>query len=181
MFMSSNIVLLFGSPRMDGNTNSLANAFVEGAASVKKTVTLFRVANMKIGGCLGCNKCFSQNGTCVQKDEMPQILDALREADAVVFASPVYYFSVAAQLKTAIDRMYALNAAKPLIKRTSLLMTCGASEASVADGAVIMYQKTIEYNKWENAGIIIATGVRGEGALNGRVELEQAFKLGVEI
>ena len=90
--MSRNIVLLSGSPRKDGNTDKLASAFIEGAESSGKTVKTFRVADMKIGGCVGCKVCFKQGGVCVQKDDMTQIIDVLRKADTIVFASPVYFF-----------------------------------------------------------------------------------------
>ena len=92
----SNIVLLSGSPRKGGNTDRLAAAFIEGAESAGKSVTLFRVADMKIGGCLGCGHCFEEKGVCVQKDDMVGILNALGKADTIVLASPVYYFSVTA-------------------------------------------------------------------------------------
>jgi len=129
--MSNSIVLLSGSPRKGGNTDRLAAAFMEGAESAGKTITLFRVADMKIGGCLGCGHCFEEKGVCVQKDDMPEILDALRKADALVLASPVYYFGATAQIKLAIDRTYALLCEKTPIKRAALLMTCGDSTADL--------------------------------------------------
>jgi multimeric flavodoxin WrbA len=89
--MSENIVLLSGSPRKGGNTDRLAVAFIEGAESAGKKVTLFRVADMTIGGCLGCDHCFKEKGVCVQNDDMIMILNALRKADAIVFASPIYF------------------------------------------------------------------------------------------
>ena len=181
MGTSKNIVLLSGSPRKDGNTDKLAAAFIEGAKSAGKSVTLFRVADMKIGGCLGCNHCFEETGVCVQKDDMPRILDALRQADTMVLASPVYYYTVSAQLKLAIDRIYALISVKTSIKRTALLMTCSESGVKAADGAVVMYNNMRSFSKWEDAGVIIAPGLYKPGAIEGRNELEQARKLGVEI
>ena len=179
--MSKNIVVLSGSPRKNGNTDRLVAAFIEGAETEGKAVSLFRVAEMKISGCLGCNHCFEEKGVCVQKDDMGQILDALRKADAIVLASPVYYWAVSAQLKVAIDRTYALISDKPPVKRAALLMTCGNSETSVADGAVTMYSRLCAFFQWDDAGVIIAPGLREPGEIKGRNELEKAKVLGREI
>ena len=89
--MSKNIVVLSGSPRKNGNTERLAASFVEGAESAGKNVTLFRVADMNIAGCLGCNCCYDGTGICVQKDDAQTILDALKNADAFVLASAIYF------------------------------------------------------------------------------------------
>ena len=181
MRVSNNIVILSGSPRKGGNTDTLAAAFKEGAESAGKSVTLFRVADMKIGGCQGCEVCFKQNGVCVQKDDMPQILNVLRKADALVLASPVYYFNVTAQLKLAIDRIYALLREKKTIKRAVLLMACGDDDSGVAKGAVGMYKEWLSYEEWEDAGVIIATGVHKPGEIAGHKALEQAKALGRDI
>ena len=100
--MSKNIVLLSGSPRKGGSTDKLADAFIKGAESAGKSVALFRVADMAIGFCIGCSHCFDEKGVCILKDDMQTILDAIRKADALVFASPVYYCSVSAQLKLVL-------------------------------------------------------------------------------
>ena len=181
LLMSDNIVILSGSPRRGGNTDRLAAAFKDGAVSAGKNVTLFRVADMKIGGCLGCGHCFEEKGVCVQKDDMIQILNALRKADALVLASPVYYFGATAQIKLAIDRTYALLSEKTPIKRAALLMTCGDSTDAAAEGAVVMYNRIRQYSKWDDAGVIIAAGLHKPDDIDGRAELEQARKLGREI
>ena len=179
--MSNNIVVLSGSPRKGGNTDRLAVAFVEGAESAGKNVALFRVADMKIGGCLGCDHCFEEKGVCVQNDDMLEILNALRKADTLVLASPIYYFSVTAQLKLALDRTYALLCEKAPVKRAALLITCGDKDLKAADGTVVMYNNICAYSKWEDAGVIIAPGLHQPYEIDGRAELEQARKLGREI
>ena len=179
--MGKNIVVLSGSPRKDGNTDKLAAAFIKGAEAAGKSVTLFRVADMKIGGCLGCGHCFEEKGVCVQKDDMPQILDAYRKADTLVLASPIYFFSVSAQLKLAIDRTYAVIFDKPPIKQAALLMTCGDGGTKAAEGAVAMYNNMCFFSKWDDAGVIIAGGLHGKDEIAGRDELAQARKLGLEI
>ena len=179
--MSVNIVVLSGSPRKNGNTDKLAAAFKEGAESAGKTVTLFRVADMNISGCLGCEYCFVNEGECVHKDDMQQILAALRTADVLVWASPVYYFSVSAQLKTAIDRTYALLKEKPPIEYAALLMTCADVSSETANGAIAMYKNNNAYQNWEDLGIQIVTGVHNPNDIDGSHELQRARKFGQTI
>ena len=179
--MSENIVILSGSPRRNGNTDKLVTAFVDGAETAGKSVTLFHVADMKIGGCLGCGHCFEEKGVCVQKDDMPQILLALRKADALVLATPIYFFSVAAQLKLAIDRTYALMNDKAPIKKAALLMTCGNGGMRAAEGAINIFKNMCLFSKWEEAGMILAQGLHAPDAIEGHEELEQAKSLGREI
>ena len=159
--MSNNIVILSGSPRKNGNTDKMVAAFVDGAESSGKSVVLFRVADMKISGCLGCNHCFMETGTCVQKDDMIQILDSIKQADALVLASPVYFWGVTAQLKLAIDRTYALLRAEASIKRAALLLTCGSRIGATQ----LMFETMCEYSGWENSGVIIESGLRDPDAI----------------
>ncbi|MDR1688120.1 MAG: flavodoxin family protein [Clostridiales bacterium] len=173
-----NIVVLSGSPRKGGNTDMLCVAFTIGAENAGNSVTLFRTADMKIGGCLGCGHCFKEKGICIQKDDMPPVLDALRKADALVLASPIYYWSVTAQLKLAIDRMYPLISVKAMIKRVGMLLTCGNKNSDVNEGAVFMLNRLCRAYGWENAGIVTAAGLHNIGEIAGREELEEAAMLG---
>ncbi|MDR0826491.1 MAG: flavodoxin family protein [Desulfovibrio sp.] len=179
--MSKNIVILSGSPRKGGNTDRLAQAFVDGAKAAGKQIALFRVADLKIGGCRGCNHCFKQQGVCVQKDDMPPILDALCKADALVLASPVYYFGVTAQIKLAIDRFYALLQEGMPVKRAALLMTCGDDSDNAAKSSISMFRQISTYLKWDEAGIIVAPGLHNQGEIVGRTELAQAKRLGENV
>ena len=179
--MSKDIVILSGSPRREGNTERLAASFIDGAKSSEKNVTVFRTTEMRIGGCMGCMHCFEEKGVCAQEDDMVQVLDALRTADTVILASPVYYFDMTAQLKLAIDRTFALISVGTSIKKAALLMTCGDSSEKAAEGAVVTYRSICAYSKWEDSGIIIATGLHKPGEIEGRAELERAYSLGRDI
>ena len=93
--MSKNIIILNGSPRKSGNTSALTAAFARGAEEAGNKVTEFHLSSMKINGCIGC----WQGGKdpehpCSQRDDMEQIYPAYREADIVVLASPLYYWSI---------------------------------------------------------------------------------------
>jgi len=179
--MKKNIVVLAGSPRKVSSTDRLAAAFIEGAKEAGHDVTMFRVADMKIGSCLGCAHCFQETGVCVQKDDMQTILDALRKADTVVLASPVYYWGVTAQLKSALDRTYALLREGYSIKHAALLMTCGDDTVAAAEPSIAMFRKICAYLKWQEAGIIIVPCISVPQDIYGRPELEQAKQLGIQI
>ena len=179
--MSKSIVVLSGSPRKGGNTDMLAAAFIEGAEAAGNNVTLYRTADLKIGGCLGCGHCFEEKGVCVQKDDMPPILDAIRKADVLVLASPIYYWSVTAQLKLAIDRMYPLIRVKAPIQRAAMLLTCGNKSEDVNEGAVFMLSRLCRAYGWDNAGVVTAAGLHEKEEIAGRAELDEARTLGRDI
>jgi len=178
--MGKNIVVLSGSPRRGATTDRLTDAFIEGAESAGNFVTRFQTADMNIGGCLGCRHCFTEQGVCVQKDDMQPILDALRKAEVLVLASPVYYFGFTAQLKLAVDRTYALLKERMPVKRAALLMTCGASEEAAAS-SVSTFRQICKLQRWEEAGIVIAPHLHKPDEIDGRPELDKARQLGRDI
>ncbi len=92
------IVILKGSPRQNGNSNWLAGQFAKGAVEAGHEIVEFDCAKHKVGGCLACNAC-GMNGPCVQQDDFIPLREQLLEADAIVLATPIYYFGVSAQLK----------------------------------------------------------------------------------
>ena len=103
------IVLITGSPRRGGNTNHMADQFTKGAQEAGHEVFRFDAASRNVKPCLGCNHC-GMDGPCVYKDDFTTILrPRLEEADMVVFCSPMYYYGFSAQIKTVIDRFYAIN------------------------------------------------------------------------
>ncbi|GHV48929.1 flavodoxin family protein [Synergistales bacterium] len=179
--MGKNILVLSGSPRKGGTTDSLVSAFIEGATGAGNAVTNIRVADLKIGGCLGCNHCFREEGVCVQKDDARQILDRMKESDALVFASPIYFFGVTAQLKLAIDRTYALLSTGTPVKRAALLLTCGADSPGVTEPAIAMFRAVVNYQQWVEAGVVVAHGLHKPEDIKGRPELEQAKQIGINI
>ena len=103
------ILILNGSPRKNGKTASLVNAFISGAESAGNEVKNLYLQGMHIGGYLACEACSKNGGNCVQKDDMEQVAEAYLWADVVVFASPMYWGTITGQLKIAIDRLYAVQ------------------------------------------------------------------------
>ena len=147
------IVILNGAGKKNGNTAAMINAFKAGAAG--NEVTEFYLQTMDIHGCLDCGGCHrKEKGStepCVQKDDMDQIYTAVREADVIVFASPVYWWDITGTLKTAIDRLYAplMNASAGIPKKTVLLMTSGGS---TIEHMLDWYRNFESWLKWEDLG-----------------------------
>ncbi len=114
MEISKKIVILNGSPRKNGNTAALIRSFTEGAESVGNRVTEFFLESMNIRGCKGCfGGGKNPESPCVQKDDMDQIYPAYQEADIVVLATPLYYWTISGQLKMAFDRLFAVAECDP--------------------------------------------------------------------
>ena len=102
----SNIIILAGSERKDGNTDMLVDAFKKGAVE-KNKVEVISVRSHDITPCIGCNSCFTRPGNeCFQKDDMQIVYEKLKTADVLVIASPVYFYGISAQLKAIIDRLH---------------------------------------------------------------------------
>lgn len=170
------IIVLNGSPRARGNTELLAEEFIRGAADAGHQAELINLREKKIAGCLGCQYCFTHGGTCVQKDDMADILAALDQADMVVFASPIYWFDITAQLKTVIDRMYARGMVGFHFNRTALLLDSGADH--VYDAAISQYKAMTSYLKWQDMGIVTAPNMTEKGSVKNSPAMAEAYRLG---
>ena len=170
------IVVLNGSPRKGGNTEIMAQAFAEAARKHQNEVSILNVASMNIRGCLGCKYCWAHKGECVQKDDMGKVFAALADADMLVFASPIYWFDITAQMKTVIDRLYAGGSVGFHFHKTALLLDAGADH--VFDAAIAQYKAMTSYLKWEDMGIITVPNMENKGSMTTAPNLEAVVKLG---
>ena len=181
--MGKKIIVLNGSPRKNGNTSALVKAFREGAESAGHSVTEFWLEGMKINGCRGC--CAggkNPESPCVQKDDMAQIYLAYKEADVVVLASPLYYWTISGQLKCAFDRLFAVAECDPSYtnprKESALLM---AAEGNGFEESVYWYDRLMGHIGWKDCGKVLCGGVMAVGDIEGKPELEEARRLGASI
>ena len=170
------IVVLTGSPRKSGNSNWLTDRFTQGATEAGHEVTEFDCSKHQVGGCLACNVC-GMNGPCVQQDDFAPLREQLLAADAIVLATPIYYFGVSAQLKTVIDRFYSINAVIGG-RKSVFIATMGNPDIRVSDSAKMMYEKMVAYLGWEDRGQIIVPGVWAAGDIQQTACGEQACELG---
>ena len=171
------ILILTGSPRKNGNSATLADHFARGAREAGHEVVRFDAAFRKVHPCIACNSC-GMNGPCVFKDDFEFVREHLIPADCVVFATPMYYFGISAQLKAVIDRFYAINGSIHVPKKAVLLMTYANTAASEAVPIKSHYEVLLKYLGWTDAGQVIAPGVWPVGAVEHTRYPEQAYRLG---
>ncbi len=182
--MPKKIVILNGSPRRTGNTSALVKAFTEGAESAGHTVTEFFLDSMNIHGCKGCfGGHSSKECPCVQRDDMNKIYPVVRECDVIVLASPLYYWNMSGQIRTAIDRLFALeegdgNLLRGHGKASALLM---AAEGHGFEDVLVYYNHLMEHLKWNNLGHVLAGGNGDIGDIEGKAEISAAYELGKSI
>ena len=153
------ITILNGSPRKQ-NTAAMAEAFAEGARAAGHEVEILEVGKMKIAGCLGCEYCHTKGeGKCIQKDDMEKVIPAYLESDMLVFASPIYYFAMTAQMHAAIQRVYCIE--KPAkAKKAALLLSSGSP--NVYDGPIGTYRNMLAYMGIEDVGVFTAAGAENQ-------------------
>ena len=171
------ILVLTGSPRKNGNSATLADSFIRGAKEAGHSIERFDAAFKKVHPCIACNSC-GMDGPCVFKDDFEFVRRHIIEVDCVVFATPMYYFGISAQLKAVIDRFYAINGSIHVPKKAVLLMTYANTAASEAVPIKSHYDVLLKYLGWTDAGQIIAPGVWPVGAVNRTKYPEQAYQLG---
>ena len=184
--MSKKIVILNGSPRKGGNTAELCRAFMEGAESAGHVATRFDLRQLRIHGCLGCMKGGKDPASpCVQKDDMDKIYPAYKDADIIVLASPMYYWSVTSQLKAAFDRLFAVAETDPDYqnprKDCILLMAAEGDSDSNWKPVRDYYHALSGHLGWKDRGMVLAGGVMNAGDIAGKPALEEARALGASI
>jgi multimeric flavodoxin WrbA len=183
--MVKQILVFKGSPRERGNSSILADKAAEGAISAGAEVETYSLQRMDIHPCDGCDIC-QETGVCVLGDEMQQLYPRLRLADAIVIASPIYWFTISAQTKLFIDRWYALESSQGSAlkgKHFGILLTYGDNDpyTSGAINAIRTFQDMFRYIKAEIVGIVYGTASKEGDILNRPDLLEQAYKLGEKL
>ena len=116
------IVILMGSPNRKGSTAMLVEQFAKGATDAGHSCQIIDVCHMNIHPCTGCVRC-GYEGPCVQKDDVAQVRARLLKCDMVVFATPLYYYGMTAQLKALVDRFCAFNSSLNARHLKSALLT----------------------------------------------------------
>ena len=172
------IVVLTGSPRAKGNSAYLAEQFIKGAEEQGHEVFRFDCAFKQVEPCRACNRC-GMNGTCIYNDDFLELRPKLIAADMVVFATPMYYFGVSAQMKRVVDRFYAINGQiKGHYKKTAYLMTYADTDPKEAEAMLLHYRTLMNYLGWESVGEVVASGVWTAGSVRNTRYPEQAYQLG---
>lgn len=181
--MSKKIVVITGSPRKNGNSFAMTDAFIKAAQAKGHTVTRFDAAMKKLGGCRACETCYSTGKACTFDDDFNTIAPAILEADAVVFTMPVYWYSIPAQIKCVIDRIFSFVVGGKDIagKECALITCCEEDDMSVMDGVRIPIERSAALLKWKMVGEVLVPGVLNIGDIENTDDCEQAAALAEKI
>jgi len=173
-------VIILGSPRKKGNSAALAKQAEEGIKAVGGSFDSFYLNGMNIRPCQGCEHCRRHpDKGCMLKDDMYLIYDALAASDAIIIASPIYMFSITAQLKLFMDRCFAVPEALKG-KRVGILLTYGDEDEFVsgAVNAIAMMRDEYRYKQAVIVSIVHGSAdAIGEITVNKRV-MDDAYMLG---
>lgn len=174
------VLILSGSPRKGGNSDTLCDQFARGAAEAGHSVEKIRVAEKNIGFCRGCYGC-KDTGVCVVRDDMAQVLQKMIDADVLVLSSPVYFYSIDAQLKAVLDRTvarwlevrdkemyYIVTAADEEKESAETTLACFRGYAACVEGAKEM-------------GIIYGMGAYEKGEIQNHPAMTQAYEMGKHV
>ncbi len=136
-----------------------------GAAPQKEEMTRFDAAFRKVGGCRACETCYQTGKACSFDDDFNEIAPAILAADALVFTMPVYWYSIPAQIKGVIDRIYSMVVGGKDIsgKECARIACCEEDDLAVLDGVRIPMERTAALNKWKMVGEVLVPGVLNPG------------------
>lgn len=171
------VLILSGSPRKNGNSDLLCDEFTRGAIEAGHEVEKIRVAEKKIGYCRACYAC-RDTGVCAIKDDMADVLQKMIDCDVMVLASPVYFYSIDAQLKAVIDRSVA-RWTEIKNKEFYYIVTAADEELSSADTTLACfrgYADCVEGAK--EMGVIYGMGTYEKGEVKGKSAMTEAYEMG---
>ena len=170
--MNKKVVVITGSPRKNGNSAAMAEAFIKAAEEKGHTVTRFDAAMMNVGGCHACETCFKSGKACSFDDD-------ILEADDIVFAMPVYWYSIPGQIKNVIDKIYSFCVAGKDVagKGCGLIACCEEEDMTVLDGVRMPLERSAALLKWHMIGEVLIPGVLNTGDIEKTDGCRQAAEL----
>lgn len=178
--MSKKVLILSGSPRKNGNSDLLCDEFTKGALEAGHHVEKIRVAEKNIGYCRACYAC-KGTGVCAVKDDMAEVLQKMIDADVLVLASPVYFYSIDAQLKAVIDRSVA-RWLEVKNKELYYIMTAADEERKSMETTLACFRGYADcINGAKEMGVIYGTGVYEKGKVNGTKAMTEAYEIGKRV
>lgn len=179
--MKKNVLVISTSLREGGNSETLADAFIRGAQEAGNQVEKICLYNKTIGFCKGCLACLKSH-RCVIHDDGDVIAQKMKEADVLVFATPIYYYEMCGQMKTMLDRANPLYGSDYRFREVYLLATAAEKEQNAVDGAVKGLSGWIScFPKARFAGTVFGGGADAIGTISGNPALEEAYQMGKAI
>lgn len=179
--MSKTILILSGSPRKGGNSDLLCDEFMRGAQEAGHSVEKIRVAEKKIAPCSACYYCCQSGGVCAHKDDMAEVLQKMIDADVIVLASPVYFYSIDAQLKAVIDRTVA-RWLEVENKEFYYIVTMADEETESADTTLACFRGYAACVKGaKERGVVVGSGVYEPGKVKNTPAMVEAYEMGKNV
>lgn len=184
--MAKSVLIIKGSPRINGNSVTLANQVFAGAEQAGATVESINIAEMDIRPCDACDVCKESYAGCIVADDMQSLYPKLIQADVIVLAFPIYFFTINAQMKLFIDRWYALENEQGYLlsgKQLALVFVYGDSDLYTSGGinAIHTFESLSRYIGIEIAGMVYGTADKLGDAENQPELMAKAFRLGEQI
>ncbi len=181
--MPKNIVVITGSPRKNGNSFAMTDAFIDAAKEKGHNVVRFDSAFKNVKGCMDCETCFSTGKACTYDDDFNLIAPEILKSDVIVFTMPVYWYSMPGQIKNVIDRIFSFVVGEKNIegKKCFLITCCEEEDPTVIDGVRIPIERMCKLNKWEMTGKVLIPGVLKIRDIDKTDGCEQAASLAVKI
>jgi len=176
--MSKKVLVISASPRKGGNSDILCDQFIAGAKEAGHETEKIFISSKKIGFCTGCGVCYNGQKPCPLKDDMPAILEQMIASDVIVMATPVYFYTMNAQLKTTIDRCCS--------RYTEISNKSFYFILTAADSSIPAMERTVEGFRGftsclggaEEKGIIYGVGAWGKGDIEGTSAMKNAHDMG---
>lgn len=179
--MSKKVLVLSASPRKGGNSDLLCDQFMLGAKEAGNQAEKIFVRDKKINYCVACGACKGNGGNCVQKDDMAEVLEKMIAADVIVMATPVYFYTMDAQMKTLIDRTYS-RYTEISNKEMYFIVTAADSRKQAMERTLEGFRGfTSCLSGAKENGIIYGTGAWDMGDIKGSKAMKQAYEMGKSI
>lgn len=189
-----NILVVAGGGRPKGNTAQLVDAFIKGAEEAGHLVEKISLMKTEVKGCLGCNAC-RYGKPCIQKDGFNELVPKIKQADLIVFSSPLYFWTISSKLKAFIERFYCIAEKDPEppygryekypVKDSALLMTSADDFFWTFNQAVAYYQfAVVNYIGFHDKGMVLAGGcgdTNGKPQIGRTAHLQEAYEFGKNI
>lgn len=172
-----NILILSSSPRRGGNSDTLCDEFMRGAIESGHAVEKIFLKDKTINYCTGCSTCSLKGKPCPQKDDMSEILDKMLAADIIVMATPVYFYTMSAQMKTLIDRCCGLYT-KMTDKEFYFIVAAAEDDQAKMERTIDTFQGFLDcLERPIVRGVVYGLGVWQVGEIKGNRAMDEAYRI----
>ena len=180
--MNKNVLILSSSPRRGGNSDRLCDAFLQGCKDAGHTVEKIFLKDKHINYCTGCGICSMYGKPCPQKDDAAEVIEKMIAADVIVMATPIYFYTMSAQMKTLIDRMNPMYPMDYRFRDVYFLATAADEGEDVFEKAETGLTGWLDcFPKTTLKGTVYCGGVTGGGEISGNAKLAEARALGAQV